>query len=102
MTDSVLYRGTYKDVYTAIDNDHPVVIHGYFTRSGHIVVIRGYDDRGFYVNDPYGEYFADGYDTNKRGENLHYSNQLIAMTCSPESQAKPSHLLIHILSRGKK
>jgi uncharacterized protein YvpB len=66
---------------------NPIVTHGYFTSSGHIIVLIGYDDKGFIVNDPYGEWYADGYDRNDPGGNnakgkaLHYSYQMIANTC---------------------
>jgi uncharacterized protein YvpB len=99
--DSVSYRGTFNDIRDAIDAGHPVVIHGYFTRFGHIVVIRGYDEAGFYVNDPNGEYYAStgNYDQGASGECLHYSFKLIGGTCSPESPQNPSHCLIHALQR---
>lgn len=55
-----------------LDGGNPVIYSGKFTKSGHIIVLRGYDDKGFFVNDPWGEWFASGYQ-NKSGENLHYS-----------------------------
>jgi uncharacterized protein YvpB len=66
---------------------NPIVTHGYFTSFGHIVVLVGYDDKGFIVNDPYGEWYADGYDrndpsgNNEKGKLLTYSYQLIEDTC---------------------
>ena len=77
----------------------PVIIHGYFTASGHIIVIRGYDASGFIVNDPYGEFFQSGYDNRRSGAGLHYSYGLIARTCYPESQQDPQNLWIHSLFR---
>ena len=64
----------------------PAIVHSYLTSSGHIVVFIGADDTGFWVSDPYGEYFADGYDRNDdsndcKGKGLHYSNELIERTC---------------------
>ena len=45
-------------------------------------MIRGYTNEGFIVNDPYGEIMGlSHYNTNKTGENLHYSNSLIAAAC---------------------
>lgn len=60
---------------------HPCITHTWLTKSGHIIVIRGFDQTGFFVNDPYGEYFEDGYDTNDasnecKGKKLHYSYDL--------------------------
>lgn len=88
-------NGGFADIRSAIDAGHPVIVHGYFTSSGHIIVIRGYDDTGFLVNDPYGEWFANGYDTSRSGERLHYSLDLIARTCSPESRAHPANIWMH-------
>lgn len=91
--------GGFRDIRTSIDAGNPVIVHGYFTRSGHIVVIRGYDDKGFIVNDPYGEWFSTGYDNSRSGERLHYSYGLIARTCSPESQGDPRHIWYHTVFR---
>lgn len=101
LTDDLRYNGTFADIRSAIDNGKPVIVHGYFTRFGHIVLLRGYDNTGFYVNDPNGEYFSWGYDTLVSGENLHYSKELIARTCSPESVNSPADILIHIVERKR-
>jgi uncharacterized protein YvpB len=87
--------GSFKDIQTSIDAGNPVIIHGYFTKAGHIIVICGYDDKGFIVNDPYGEYFSSGYDNRLSGEKLHYSYGLIARTCSPESASNPRNIWYH-------
>lgn len=92
-------NGTFADIRGAIDAGHPVIVHGYFTSFGHIVVIRGYDDAGFLVNDPYGEWFSSGYDNARSGERLHYSHDLIARTCSPESRSNPANIWIHTVMR---
>lgn len=66
---------------------NPCIAHGYFTRSGHILVIRGYDDSAYdgrgawIVNDPYGEWHRNGYDTSVSGENLLYSYEMMANIC---------------------
>lgn len=87
--------GGFRDIQGSIDAGNPVIVHGYFTPSGHIIVIRGYDERGFFVNDPYGEWFSTGYDNSRSGERLHYSYGLIARTCSPESQSDPRNIWYH-------
>jgi uncharacterized protein YvpB len=87
--------GTFDDVRKALATDIGCVIHGYFTKFGHIIVVKGYDERGLIVNDPWGEWNAWGYDHSVSGENLHYSYNLISRLCSPESIGNPSHIWLH-------
>jgi len=68
---------TWEEVKAHLANKNPVIYSGMLTRSGHIIVLRGYDDTGFWVNDPWGEYFSSGYQANKSGENLRYSYNLL-------------------------
>lgn len=89
-------RGTLSDIRKAIAEGRPCIIHGYFTSFGHIIVIRGYDQYGFFVNDPYGQWTSSGYRNDLSGANLHYSNSLIQAKCSPEGE---DYIWIHRLSR---
>ena len=78
----------------------PAVVHGFFTPAGHIICLIGADDAGFWVNDPYGEYFAEGYDKNDdsndhKGQGLHYSNELIERTCCTGGE-----FWVHFLEKG--
>lgn len=79
---------------------NPAVTHGYFTKSGHIVVLVGYDDAGFIVHDPYGEWFASGYDRNDpvgkndKGKFRHYSYDLIHQTCAYDGE-----FWVHFISK---
>jgi len=84
--DHFTWNGTIAEIEQSIDNGNPCIIHGMFTRSGHIVVVRGYDEKGLFVNDPYGEFFEGGYDTRLSGENLHYSHKLIQRTCAYDGE----------------
>lgn len=70
-------QATWDEVKVHLANKKPVIISGRFTTSGHIIVLRGYDETGFWVNDPYGEFFHSGYRTDLTGENLHYSYKLV-------------------------
>lgn len=88
-------RGRLSDIRKAIAEGRPCIIHGYFTSFGHIIVVRGYDQYGFLVNDPYGEWTSSGYLKDQSGENLHYSNALIQGKCSPEGE---DFLWLHRLS----
>jgi Peptidase_C39 like family len=90
----------WEDVRRWISNGNPVIAHGYFTRSGHILVIRGYDDFAYggegawIVNDPYGEWHRSGYDTSVSGEGLRYSYGMMAELCGDDGD-----LWIHFLSK---
>lgn len=70
---------------------NPVVVHGYFTAFGHIVVLVGYNSNGFLVHDPYGEWTPGGYirnwDKPDAGKYIEYSNSLICDTCLPDGGA---------------
>lgn len=78
---------------------NPAVTHGYFTSSGHVVCLIGYNAKGFIVHDPYGEWFADGYErndrkNNQRGKALTYSYKMIQTTCMTDGQ-----FWVHFLSK---
>ena len=53
-----------------LDDGDPVVVHGFWTSAGHIVVLVGYDSTGWIVNDPAGDWYR-GYG-NGGGEAVHY------------------------------
>ena len=89
-------RGRASNIRRSIAEGKPCIIHGYFTSFGHIVTIIGYDKNGFIVNDPFGEWTANGYIEGPGGGGLHYSSNLIQGTCSPEG---PDHMWLHRLSR---
>lgn len=97
--DKFSQTATLTDVRQALTSNNPVVLHGYFTKFGHIIVAKGFTDRHLIVNDPYGEWFEWGYDTQANGEELLYSWGLIARKCSPESIGKPKHIWMHRISR---
>lgn len=88
--------GSLQDIRDAIDKGIPCVIHGWFTAFGHIIAVKGYDDSGLIVNDPWGEWFPRGYDIDARGEGLHYSYNLILRTCSEDvGNPDPSDMWVH-------
>lgn len=89
LTKAIQHYG-YKDTFTTdatieqikkhLDLGFPCIVSGMFTPSGHIIVLTGYDSGGFWVNDPYGEWFSSGYEKEPiatRGKGLHYSFKLI-------------------------
>lgn len=68
-------NGSIAGLKSELDRGHPVIIHGYFTRPGHVVVVLGYDDNGYYVNDPAGAWsqvFKGGYSSGGSGRNTYY------------------------------
>lgn len=78
--------GTIERCIEHLNSGHPCIIHGYFTQPGHILVLIGHDSNGFFVHDPYGEYFRTGYRTDLSGKNLHYSFDLIRRLCAYDGQ----------------
>lgn len=72
------------DVKRWLDAGNPCISHGWFSRSGHIIVIIGYNEKGWIVNDPYGEWFSWGYDTSKSGAGLTYSYKMMKDLCGPD------------------
>jgi hypothetical protein len=73
---------------------NPLIVHGYFTKSGHIIVIKGFNEHGFIVNDPYGEWYAEGYDTSVSGEGLTYSYGMMERLCGVDGD-----LWLHFCSK---
>ena len=57
-------NGTLSELRAELDAGRPTIVHGYFTAYGHVLVVTGYDESGYYVNDPAGkwsQYFQGGY-----------------------------------------
>ena len=51
------YTGTRDRIRAHLDLGRPVVAHGWWTGSGHVVAIVGYDDQDWIVNDPAGDWY---------------------------------------------
>ncbi|NES93180.1 C39 family peptidase [Okeania sp. SIO2B9] len=96
LTDRLNTNAGTHDIYKSLDEGRPVIAHGFFTDSGHIIVIKGHTEKGhFLVNDPYGDLIANGwyYEVNDssephRGENLIYSKWLIGAACGSWSSGE--------------
>ncbi len=87
-------NATIEQVQNWLADGKPIVTHGYFTSFGHIVVITGFDDTGFIVHDPYGEWTSSGYRTDLSGKYLHYSYRMIKTVCIPDGS-----FWVHFLSK---
>jgi uncharacterized protein YvpB len=94
--DDFQYKAKWQDVKTWLSKGYPAIVHGYFTPSGHIIVITGFNAQGWIVNDPYGEWFDSGYDTNASGAGLIYSYEMMDLRCGPNS-TPPGELWIHYI-----
>ena len=61
---SPVTNGTLAELRAELDAGNPTIVHGYFTSYGHVLVVTGYDENGYYVNDPAGrwsQHFQGGY-----------------------------------------
>lgn len=59
-----------------------VITHGWFSGSGHVIAIVGKTEKGFIVDDPYGEFSFDQWRyLNPNGDNVLYSYQGIYASC---------------------
>ena len=94
LQDTFKTNATIEEVKDWLATGKPAVFHGYFTDSGHIIVAVGFDKTGFFVHDPYGEWFSTGYRTDLSGECLHYSYRLIQETCIPDG-----NFWVHFISK---
>ena len=97
LRDDLTLVGRLSDITLALDSGEICILHGYWTGSGHILVIRGYNDNGdFFVNDPHGEWFKTGYRVNSvsspdKGENKVYSRRLLSTACNTFSLREALH-----------
>lgn len=90
-------KGKIEEIKRHLDKGYPCIISGSFTRGGHIIVVRGYDDKGLFVNDPYGEVLGRTYKYQATtGENLHYSYGLIKWAC--DQTAGTDNIWTHFIS----
>jgi hypothetical protein len=67
--------GTVAGMNSLLDHGKPVIVHGYFTGSGHVVVATGRDADSYTVNDPAGVWsqrFKGGYSGSHDGRGVRY------------------------------
>lgn len=67
-----------EDLKNALSQGYLAIVHGYFTSSGHVLVVKSFDGQSYYVNDPAGrwsECFKCGYSTGDYNGVTKYSKQ---------------------------
>lgn len=75
--DTFYERGTIEQLRQELAQGNPVIVHGWFTKPGHIMVVTGFDGENYIVNDPAGrwnlkKWGADSYDISVSGEGIRY------------------------------
>ncbi len=71
--------GTMEMINKLLAEGKPVIAHGWFTKSGHVVTITGFDGQNYTVNDPAGkwnEQFKGGY-SSESGKGVKYSKEAL-------------------------
>jgi uncharacterized protein YvpB len=96
LKDDFTMRGCLSDMRQAIAEGNLCIVHDRCISPGNTIVIRGYDQNGFYVNDPYGRWTSSVYRHDLSGENIYYSNEFIRSKYSPEGEG---FLWLHILTK---
>lgn len=102
------FKGTFSQtasiqtIKNHIDAGRPVIVQGWFTKSGHIMVITGYDSKGWIVNDPAGLWarcYGCGYParTASNGKGARYS--YAAMEDAATDPGRPNSYWITVLTR---
>jgi len=92
--DDFQFDAKWANAKTHLAGGNPLIVHGYFTRTGHIIAIIGYNEKGFVVNDPYGEWYSSGYDCDRSGAKLTYSYEMMKQTCGTDGD-----LWLHFVSK---
>lgn len=94
--DDFTTKATWQDIVEALRKGTPVVVHGYFTKFGHVVTLVGYTSTHVVVNDPFGNAMS-GY-SELYGHNVLYPVQYVLERISPESMAKPQDIWAHFIT----
>jgi hypothetical protein len=71
------YKCPHEKLKRHLSENNLATYSGKFTSSGHIILITGYDETGYTVCDPWGEYPYSTPAQRKEGNNQHYSYNLI-------------------------
>lgn len=96
--------GTLAGLQALLDAGKPVIVHGYFTSAGHVLVALGYDADSYTVNDPAGTWaqtFMGGYpyssDTSTSGDHIRYDRDAFEDAIATWDGSAPAPLWYHEL-----
>jgi hypothetical protein len=96
--------GSLADMQALLDAGKPVIVHGYFTSAGHVLVALGYDADSYTVNDPAGtwaETFMGGYpfasDSSTSGDHIRYDRDAFEDAIATWDGSAPAPLWYHEL-----
>ena len=64
--------GTRAQIKKHLDAGRAVIVHGFWTGAGHIAVLRGYDKKNWYANDPAGDWYVGYMNSSIQGKNVSY------------------------------
>jgi hypothetical protein len=98
-----IVQGTLEGLRSELDQGNPVIIHGYFTSYGHVLVVVGYDGDGYWVNDPAGEWsqtFNGGYPygwNSTIGKGIHYNRQAFEQAVATSNGTNYLPLWYHLV-----
>ena len=97
-------NGSLAQLKASLDQGNPAVVHGFFTSFGHVVVVTGYDEGGYYVNDPAGTWsqiFKGGYrnawNESTEGRNIYYSKDAFERAIATYDGYTFTSLYLHVL-----
>lgn len=98
--DTFKTTASFEEVKEWLIQGNPVVVQGYFTHSGHIVVFVGYNADGYVVNDPYGALTYNSSDDNEydiygNGAGITYSYNVIYDVCCTDNE-----FWVHFISKS--
>lgn len=88
--------GTFDQLRQRASQGKPTIVHGWFTNSGHIMVVTGYDGVNYTVHDPYGKWLLvrGQYDTSVSGKNQKYPKAAFEQAINDNGQG--NDLWLHI------
>ena len=94
-------NGTLDELRAELNAGNPTIIHGYFTSYGHVMIVLGYDENGYWVNDSAGkwnQYFMGGYPygwNSTIGKGIYYNKAYFEEAIATWDGYSPAPLWFH-------